>query len=301
MILTVGSGGRHRTIQAAINAAINRLNRSPIEIRVATGTYPENISIPEILNRGSVLITGGWNADFTSREMNPTLTTIDGSAQGRVFNVSPSGGELTIDGFTITNGGILETGGGLSITPTGDAKVTVNNNHIRNNTAMGQAPGVAGGGGVRAFLKGTTRLFITNNVIRDNRCDGGSSAAAWGAGMWLDVDQDALFTVRNNLIENNSTTVTGDRSNGAGLFIRTFNGGSGEFSGNLIRNNSANAGPTVGVAGALWMNGTGLLRLTPGRAAAGRYSLTVTVTDNSSPPQSDSQTITIVVCVEGPC
>lgn len=255
LILTVGPGGAHPAIQAAINAALGSLNSSPIEIRVATGNYAENINIPAAMDHGSVTLSGGWNANFSSRDLNPTLTTINGGAQGRVFLIASSGGELTFDGFTITNGGTLGFGGGLYITLTGDAKVTVNNSHIRNNTATGQAPSLAGGGGIFSFLQANTRLFITNNIITDNRCDGGSTTEAWGAGMWLDVDQDALFTIRNNRIENNNT-ITGNGSNGAGVFIRTFNGGSGEFSDNLIRNNSA-AGPTTGAAGALWMNGTG--------------------------------------------
>src|SRR5574342_380416 len=68
LILTVGPGGNHSTIQAAVGAALSSLGSSPIEIRVRTGTYIENISVPVAMNQGSVTLTGGWNATFTSRD-----------------------------------------------------------------------------------------------------------------------------------------------------------------------------------------------------------------------------------------
>lgn len=54
LILTVGPGGNHSTIQAAINAALSSLNNSPIEIRVATGNHLDNIGIPAAMDHGSV-------------------------------------------------------------------------------------------------------------------------------------------------------------------------------------------------------------------------------------------------------
>jgi hypothetical protein len=42
-------------------------------------------------------------------------------------------------------------------------------------------------------------------------------------------------------------------------------------------------------------DGTGMLRLAPGRLDVGTYRLTVMVSDGSSPPQSDSRTITLMV------
>lgn len=255
MVLTVGPGGSQPTIQAAINAALGSLGSSPIEIRVAAGTYRENITVPPAMNQGQVIVSGGWNSDFTVRDLDPSLTSIDGSVQDRVFNISPAGGELTIDGFAITNGRVNGFGGGLSVEPTGASRVTISNNLILGNVSVGQSPSTASGGGIWAYLKDTSRVLVSDNIIIENRSDGGTDTEAYGGGMRVVVDQDALVTIRHNRIEANDCVGTGCIA--AGIYVATNAGGSGEVSDNLVRGNETSDTPTSGAAGALWMTGTG--------------------------------------------
>ena len=237
LILTVGPGGNHSTIQAAVAAALSSLGSSPIEIRVRAGTYFENIGIPVAMNQGSVILTGGWNAAFTSRDPDPSVTIIDGGSQGAVFDISPFGGELIIDGFTITNGGGVFYGAGLRCFIRNDARVSLNNNYIRNNTASSQ-DAQPFGGGIQTTVVGSGHLVLTNNLIRENRCVGPAGAYTFGGGLYLEARSNGALTIGNNVIENNSAI--GDRHNfGIGVYIRMHDSSSVDFSDNLIRRNSA--------------------------------------------------------------
>jgi hypothetical protein len=267
LILTVGRGGTYASIQAAIDTALTSLDSSPIEIRVGEGAYYESVSVPAAMNQGRIILSGGWNVDFASRSTDPLLTQVDGSGQGRVFDLKPSGGALTIEGLSIVNGRGQGTGGGLLIEPVGDATVTVANSLVEANMALGEGAGHAAGAGIFAYLRGTTRLFVTDCVIRNNRCDGGSSNPAVGGGLVIYVNENALFTVRNNRIEHNSTVASGNQSTGAGVYLYASEAGSGEFSDNHVSGNEPDPGPAVGAAAAMWMNSNAFGRITARRNA----------------------------------
>ena len=161
---TVGLHGTYCNIQGAVNAAI--ANPGTNEIHVEQGSYTENINIPAIMGSGSLTITGGWNAGFNARDTDNTLTTIDGNAAGRVVDIQISGGLLTIEGFTIKNGGNNTYGSGLNIETDNAAQVAINNNRIQNNISSG--PHTIAGGGIYAYLQDNTQLSITDNSISHN-------------------------------------------------------------------------------------------------------------------------------------
>ena len=251
-IYTVGPHGTYTAIQEAINAAIG--NPGTNEIHVEQGSYTENISIPGSMNSGSLTITGGWNGSFTARDTDNTLTTIDGNAAGRVIDIQISGGLLTIEGFTIENGGNNPYGSGLNIETTNAAQVTINNNRIQNNTSSGQYSIV--GGGIYAYLQDNTQLSITGNLISYNSVVSTESICA-GAGIDLSVYENAVFNVTGNVIEGNSAT-TDSQQSGVGFYLYTSSSGSCDFTGNTVRNNEANGtGYKAGIAGQIGMVSTG--------------------------------------------
>ncbi|GAF85912.1 unnamed protein product, partial [marine sediment metagenome] len=86
------------TIQKAIDAA-----RKRDKVRVSRGTYYENITMKE-----GVTIEGGWNKDFSRRDISAYVTTIDGGKKGGwvVYGAN----EATLSGFTIINATRIERG-----------------------------------------------------------------------------------------------------------------------------------------------------------------------------------------------
>jgi len=80
-------------IQDAINLA-----GDGDEVRVATGTYVENL----VITRG-LSLRGGWDTSFTVQAPVTYPTTIDGSG-AHVISATVESGSALIDGFTIRNG-----------------------------------------------------------------------------------------------------------------------------------------------------------------------------------------------------
>ena len=250
-IYTVGPHGTYCNIQGAVNAAIG--NPGTNEIHVEQGSYTENIRILS-MNSGSLTITGGWNDSFTARDTDNTLTTIDGNAAGRVIDIQISGGLLTIEGFTIENGGNNTYGSGLNIETQNAAQVTINNNRIQNNTSSGQYTMV--GGGIYAYVQDNTQLSITGNLISYNSVVS-TEGSCWGAGINLNSYDNAVFNVTGNVIEGNSATAFGWHE-GVGFRLNTSSSGSSDFTGNTVRNNEANGtGYKQGIAGRIGITSTG--------------------------------------------
>ncbi|OEU53068.1 MAG: hypothetical protein BA861_12775 [Desulfobacterales bacterium S3730MH5] len=250
-IYTVGPHGTYCNIQGAVNAAIG--NPGTNEIHVEQGSYTENIRILS-MNSGSLTITGGWNDSFTARDTDNTLTTIDGNAAGRVIDIQISGGLLTIEGFTIENGGNNTYGSGLNIETQNAAQVTINNNRIQNNTSSGQS--TMEGGGIHAYVQNNTQLSITGNLISYNSVVS-TEGSCWGAGINLNSYDNAVFNVTGNVIEGNSATAFGWHE-GVGFRLNTSSSGSSDFTGNTVRNNEANGtGYKQGIAGRIGITSTG--------------------------------------------
>lgn len=77
-VFTVGPGGSHATVQAALNTAVQTAGDD--EVRIAVGTYPEALAAL-VLADERLDVSGGWNATFDARTEDPTLTVIDASTQ----------------------------------------------------------------------------------------------------------------------------------------------------------------------------------------------------------------------------
>jgi hypothetical protein len=191
--LTVGTGGTHATIQAAIDAA------NPGDtIQVRNETFNESLIITK-----SLTLLGGYEAGFGSRT--PRSTTV-GNVAARVIDIQGTGIAVTIDGFEIAEGTIVGgNGGGIYVDVEDDSQVTINDNFIHDNSADD-------GGGIYADVDNRSDLHITSNDVMTN------TTSDDYAGIYADVYLSGTLTLTDNDIVNNS----GDQYGGLRAYVEGF-------------------------------------------------------------------------------
>lgn len=238
-VFTVGPGGRFATIQEALTHAA----QSPVaptshvshEIRVRSGTYAENLRVPNpCCGPRSIRVIGGWNSTFTSSPRDPGLTVIDGRSRGRVLTIPHlSEGSLELSGLTL-RGGYLRAGGvyglgygaGLQASLTGRALLMLQRVVVRNNTIRGEGTGQAEaqGAGASVVLEDDAGVLLNESRFQTNMIVvGEASLASWGGGLNLQVFGGAA-TIRQTRFEGN--WAYGQRiSVGGGMYALVQNGG----------------------------------------------------------------------------
>jgi len=228
------------TLNTALIAA--QANGDNDVIRVAQGFY--NSAFHYDGEGDALVLRGGYTIGCAAgRVIDPIKTVLWGSNTVRVLALyDPQGGDITVDGFTIQDGG-AGYGPGIYIrsrsvsNPTGQSgTVTVTNNIITGNSATsGDGSGVyaesyspsgtAGdvivtnnliydndanefGGGV--YAKSSTgdgilgTITVTNNTIADN-------TGQYGGGTWLELDGGGgTIECYNNIIWGNTAVASGD-------------------------------------------------------------------------------------------
>ena len=282
----------YSSVQAAVNAA-----SSGDEIRIATGTYNENMTIDKSLTLRGGYTTTDWSVP------NPISypTVLNGGGAGRVIAATTSGIDLTIENLEITNG----TGGIQICGQYDDAcsiNATIRNCYIHDNDASSADPdegggiyaklnegytiriekcrivnntadGTYGGGGVFAYYY--PRVILVDNIITGNTASGGSQA--YGGGAYVGgtactvtgnvVAQNAgsggLYVscnapiVSDNRIWGNSS---GPYETAGGLYVEIPTSGSGLVSGNAITNNTHACSSCSYAAGGLTTRGELIVR-----------------------------------------
>lgn len=219
-------------------------------IRVAAGTYVENVVISE-----TVTLEGGWNADFTVRDPGTFTVTIRPADEIRSV-VSIEDADPTVDGFIITGGRADlggNHGGGLRLI---DSEGIVRNNTIVSNTAY------LLGGGVWVQRGAPT---LENNRIEGN-LSLGPGQDAFGGGVAL---ENGAATLLNNAITGN--VVSGTTTYGAGVAI--LGDESILLQENSVLSNQALA-VEMGVGGGVGINGNGTFTLTANAIASNRITTT---------------------------
>ncbi len=226
------NGTSWATAKKSIGASINVSGRGTI-IKVASGTYTENISLKD-----NIKLLGGYTPQTDTRTVFSSI--IQAKYSGPVVKASNVRGS-TIEGFTIT-GGNAPSGGGIFVQ---GGNLTIKSNRIERNEAN------AGGG---VYLSGFGGQFIDNNVNNNTSSSAGggvyctrlSQAASFSyniiannsggncaGGLYLNATS---ATIANNDITANSASGSGA---GGGAYISDF---SGTLINNLISDNSANVG-----------------------------------------------------------
>ncbi|MBN1247911.1 MAG: hypothetical protein JXC32_09655 [Anaerolineae bacterium] len=215
-----GMSGCSTTIGAALAAA------NPGDtIRVATGTYTENVVISQ-----SVTLQGGWNPNFTLRDLTMFSVTIrPADASQSVVRILAA--DPTVEGFVITGGRADlggNHGGGIALR---DSNAIVRDNVVISNSAF--------------FLGGGIWVQRGAPTFEDNRIEGnltlGLGQEAFGGGIQLENSNATL--ARNVVISN---AIGSDGGYGGGLDIGS---GTVRLSDNTFRGNGiAGVGYGGGIA-----------------------------------------------------
>jgi hypothetical protein len=215
---------------ASINDAL-AVAQEEDTIRVAAGVYNENVLFSQ-----TVTLQGGWNLDFSIRDINEfssTIRPLDNTQSVVVIQgqfADPAAVVPTLDGFVIRGGRAhlgSNHGGGLSIR---DSNALVISNTIQDNTAF------LLGGGVWV-QRGAPAL--QGNQIMNNRTLG-LGQDAHGGGVQLENTQAMLL---DNLIARN--VVSGTEAYGGGLEIASTGAGHVVLIRNEFISNTASIDPVA--------------------------------------------------------
>ncbi len=193
-----------------------------------TGIVSLDSSLGQLQITESLSITG----------LGQNFTTVDAGGNSRVFDVTATGGDVTLQGLTISGGRLTgddESGAGILFQSGGT--LTINNSTVSGNSTTGLA---AAGGGIRV-LSGDVRL--TDTIVSDNSTGG---EFAGGGGLWTGSGNLSLL---RSTISGNSTT--NDLAFGGGLYV--FEGSAtisqSTISGNHTEGTRAGGGGLVVLAG----------------------------------------------------
>lgn len=237
------------TIQAAVAAA-----QADDVIKVARGTYSENVVIPDTTLQLQGGFVGGTESayatgkagDFAVATPATNVTRIVGASDEPTLYVRfQTNTTVGIDGFNISGG--LH---GIYVQPNSGenevATVLITHNVIENNgpAALQSSGGdfAFNGGGIYTV---NAKVTISNNVIRNNN-------ANRGGGLYVASEVD--YTVTDNLIANN----TGYDDHGGGVVLVPLPVaavGTGAFSRNVISGNVASKAYTYGWGGGMLVPG----------------------------------------------
>lgn len=194
---TVGPTGSHSTIQAAIDTAIAAGGDN--EIRVQSGTYFEQVSIPS--PPGSLHLVGGYAADFISRDPSPTASTIDAGSGGRPLSLSCDHAEVVIESLGVTGGYVSSarsrvSGGGVLVEAQVTCSVALRNLSIFRNkdVARDHEPG-AGGLGVHAA--GEAVVDLKDLLIEENQIETGAGGLEFLAEDRSRIDMERSTVAKN--------------------------------------------------------------------------------------------------------
>src|SRR5262249_13516529 len=134
------------SLREAIGLANGSIGPDIITFSPAINGQPILLTQGQLEISDSVIITGNG----------PANTIIDGQQNSRVFDVLATGGDVTFNGVTITNGKITDQiGGGINSDSPGT--LTILNSTLSHNTSAGSDP--RGGG-----MATTGPLVVTNSV-----------------------------------------------------------------------------------------------------------------------------------------
>ncbi len=192
-----GTDGCYSSIQSAINAAANGDTA-----RVTEGTYLEAITITK-----SITLAGGWNSDFSARDWDVYVSTIDAQRTGTVI-VIPAGITVTVEGFTITGGDAsdyLGWGGGIRIGESfNDVGYSIiRHNIITNNIACRLDTCQGEGGGIHVY--NNTALIEKNEIVSNTARIAG---AGGGKGGGVAMGWSSSVTLFSNLVQSNTAVIT---------------------------------------------------------------------------------------------
>ena len=243
-----GASPCYGDIQSAINDASDQ-----DEIRVAQGTYSQLstgggvTAVAWIINKKISLLGGYTISDWNTANPETNLTVIDPQDNGIGIYIryllDQSLGNVTINGFTITDGNATEStagtdsGGGVYINKTAHLVVTIQNCEIYSNAAEDGS-----GGGIKSFS--SDNLHLIGNHIYENQGSGVSMSSGSNPTFISNVINDnvgdgiGVFTAPGTKTDIRDNEITGNQ--GSGVTLLSVSGGS--LTGNLVTDNHPTGG-----------------------------------------------------------
>lgn len=254
-VFTVGPGGTHATIQAALDAAL-AAPPGAHEIRVHRGTYDENLTIPAGSAPLDLVIRGGWGDDYLFSTGNPAETTVDAGRRGRALEVGRrEAGRLRVEALTLRAGRAFDprpAGGNLDLEAGGTMAVELFSCDLRGGAAIGNGgAGRVTGGGLAARLFGDASLMLQWVDAHDNRSElrSGIGTAA-GGGALFELHGSAELQAVGVTFNENTGSVPALPSSvaGVGFFLETWGESTADLSGVELFGNAASEAIGVGAA-----------------------------------------------------
>ena len=246
-VFTVGPGGTHSTIQAALDAAV-AVGPGEHEVRIARGTWSENLTLAGGATPLELVIRGGYGPEFTIPTSDPRLTEIDGGGVGRALTVGRrESGRLRIEGLTLKGGRAGDPaprGGDLDLEAGGTMVVELDSVRIVDGVAISDSTtGDASGGGLAARLLGGARLELRLVQFEGNRVEvsAGVGRRANGGGASFELfESSELSLLGLEFLSNRSVLASPVVSgNGGGLFLAAHDDSRAEVDGLEIIDNRA--------------------------------------------------------------
>jgi hypothetical protein len=210
---------------------------------LAAATNGDTIWVDESLALDTLHITSGQLEIESDLVMYGNGLTVDADSNSRVFYATTSG-SLTIDGFGITGGGLVNEGAGIYALNIDD--LVVRFCEISHNTSS------AKGGGVYAnsYSSFSSSITFTNNMIS------GNSSSSRGGGVYAYSSSyssaSASITFTNNTISGNSSSSSSSSSYGGGVYA--YSSSSITFTNNTISGNSSSSYPSSSLGGGVYAN-----------------------------------------------
>jgi hypothetical protein len=241
-VVAAPCGGKVHCVHAGddLQAAINGAADGDV-IQVEGATFQGNFRV----TNKSLLVAGGFDASFASRDPSTHETRLDAKGSGTVVAIDAQGKTVRVDGFTITGGTGDPTrayqGAGLYV---GLGAITVSNNVITANVvaAANIGPTDTRGGGLIANGDGASVVLIVSNRVEGNVSGRGAGISSSDVGTLL---------IAGNVIQNNR----GYSDHGGGVFVNSPNA---TLRGNWIEGNEI--GPAVnpyGYGGGVYVHQVG--------------------------------------------
>ncbi len=157
----------------------------------------------QTITLASELSVSGKTITIIGRAAN--LTTVSGNNANRVFNVG-GGGNLTLDGLTVTNGRDFTAGGGIY----NGAILTIINSTVSNSSVSGGSDNFGGG----IYNASGATLTIRNSTISGNLISGNNNFANRGGGI---ANVNGSLTITNSTVSGNLIG-GGTNNRGGGIY-----------------------------------------------------------------------------------
>lgn len=243
-VFTVGGPQGTSTLEQAAAQANALVGGDEIRIHTGTVAVPALIRL-QVDGDDGLLVSGGWDDTFTSRDATAGATRLDFTAPAAVLSILQTGGDASILGLALTrNPGSL--GRGLEVEQSA-GQLLIESCIVSDHT-LDQAVALQAGAAIS--VRGNGRLTLNKSKFLRNRSKGAQIAGSAAAG--IQVSENARVAVSNSVFQNNvadtlSSVFGGIR--GATLSVQ-LGGETGnprfEFVANKVVNNSFTSNGTSG-------------------------------------------------------